>query len=51
LFVLINIIDVDGNTALHKACFNEKREVINYLIENYPILKDIPNNKGTIPNI
>lgn len=43
------IQDADGSTALHKAKNNKKEEVMRFLNENYPNLKDVANNKGEFP--
>jgi ankyrin repeat protein len=43
------IQDADGSTVLHKARSNKKEEIIRYLNEKYPNLKDIPNKKGELP--
>lgn len=43
------VLDADGSTALHKAKNNKKEEVMRFLNENYPNLKDLANNKGELP--
>ena len=44
----VNHADIDGNTALHLACFHQHKEAINVLLE-YGVDTNIQNNAGLRP--
>ncbi|KAJ2953625.1 hypothetical protein O0L34_g1229 [Tuta absoluta] len=47
----INLQDVDGETLLHKAAGNRNHEVINFILDAYPQLSEVKDDKGQIANI
>jgi hypothetical protein len=48
---LTDSLDIDGNTCLHKACANGQADVARFLVERFPNLKEIANNKGVLPAV
>lgn len=43
--------DGDGKTALHRAAENNHTEICDILIDHFPPLKDVPDNKGNKPKL
>lgn len=43
--------DSDGKTALHRAAENNHTEICDILIDHFPPLKDVPDNKGNKPKL
>ncbi len=43
------LTDIEGNTIAHSAAINKKKDIVLFLLKEYPQLKNIKNNLGLTP--
>lgn len=47
----MNVQDSDGKTVLHKAVEYKHRELVEYLLNEFPSLQNVRDHKGNLPII